>query len=263
MHARKVDYSVVPFENSTNGQVVFTYDLLRDWYLPDQRNLKIKNPDEDSFKIVSEQFVSVHHNLLTRAKSIDQIKKVYSHPQAWGQIQKFMKERFPQGVAQMDTDSTAKAAEIVAEDETGAVACVSSMMSSKLYNLPVMFQNIENFSNNCTRFLVLGYEAIDNPIKSEDNHATYLTSLVFTLPNDNSGALVTALDTFYKFNISLSAINTRPSSQQQWLYVFFVEFKGSTSDQNVLGCLERLRSYCSTLVVMGSFRRASESNEEV
>ncbi|KAI5960436.1 PHA2 [Candida pseudojiufengensis] len=177
INAKHVDYAVVPFENSTNGQVVFTYDLLRDWFLVKKSN----------FKIVAEQFVSIHHNLLCNGP-IEKINTIYSHPQVWTQVSKFL-STFPNKINRIDTDSTSKAAELVARGESSSAA-ISSLMSSKLYNLNIVKENIEDNSNNTTRFLVLGYEK--PPVYDRETN-DIITSIMLTLPHDDPGALCDVL----------------------------------------------------------------------
>lgn len=260
LDSKEVDYAVVPFENSTNGQVVYTYDLLRDWYIPSSQD---QNNDENQhiapkFRIVGEQFVSIHHNFLSNAKTLDDITTIYSHPQVRGQVTKFLSKHITKNITKLDSDSTSKAAEIVNNDKSGTSACISSKISADLYQLPILFENIENSSNNTTRFLVLGYDEINShPLGPEnDSHPkAYVTSIIFTLDHDDPGALCAVLDTFKKNNINLTSINSRPSHLKQWQYVFFVELVGSIDDENISASINSLSSNCLTLEVLGSFQR--------
>ncbi|KAI3405635.2 PHA2 [Candida oxycetoniae] len=219
INSRQVDYTVVPFENSTNGQVVFTYDLFRDWFFDSTKECR--------FRIVGEQFVPIHHNLLGYG-SVQEIETIYSHPQ----------------IASQNRDNK-------------RIAAISSKMSAKLYDLPIIVKGIEDNASNTTRFLVLGY---NNPPKHNDvtegkakakEEEEKITSLMFTLPDDSPGALCDILFKFKQAEINLTSINSRPANLQPWQYVFFVE---AASEINT-SVLKSLQESCLALVVLGTFDR--------
>ncbi|EGV64609.1 Prephenate dehydratase [Yamadazyma tenuis ATCC 10573] len=244
--SNEVDYSVVPFENSTNGQVVFTYDLIRDWYM--RKNAPPK------FKIVGEQFVFIHHNLLSKELDVHNITKVYSHPQVWGQVTNFLSTLNP-NVVRADCSSTSKAAEIVRLSNEKGVACISSAMCSKLYNLPIIKPNIEDNRGNTTRFLILG----ETGLPKKAAVPKYITSIIFTVNSDQEpGALCSALTAFQENNTNLISINSRPSAEKNWSYAFFVEVIGNyLTDENVQNSLKSLNSKCSEIVTLGVFERTT------
>lgn len=194
---------------------------------------------------------------MSNAKSLDDITTIYSHPQVWGQVTKFLAKHITKKITRLDADSTSKAAEIVYNDKSGTSACISSKISADLYKLPILFENVENSSNNTTRFLVLGYDEIKShtPPEGSSHPETYVTSIIFTLDHDDPGALCAVLDTFRRYNINLTSINSRPSHLKQWQYVFFVELIGSIDDENVSDSINDLTSNCLTLEVLGSFQR--------
>lgn len=244
MDSGEVDYAVVPFENSTNGQVVFTYDLIRDWFIS-------KTPN---FKIVAEQFVAIHHNFISRALSIDEITTVYSHPQVWTQVSKFLQGLGP-NVKRIDCNSTSAAAEMVYNDKTNVVACISSKMSSELYLLPILQEGVEDIAGNTTRFLILGLVAPPPPPGGKDE-SDYITSIIFTI-KDHPGSLWDALDPFKRRNINLTCINSRPSHDAAWEYVFFLELIGNhDTDSNVKEGILEMAANCTEVVVVGSFKRS-------
>lgn len=258
---------MVPFENSTNGQVVFTYDLIRDWYLNKSDESKAKCVDtltppasseptlSPSFRVVGEQFVHIHHNLITRAKSLDDIKVIYSHPQVWTQVTRFLK-KIPPHVVREDKPSTSEAAASVEKDTSHTTACISSAMSARLYDLPIVEEGVEDNKNNTTRFLVLGYNEPPTTQVPSDHKPQYLTSLLFTLNSNRPGALCEALTTFMNRRVDLISINSRPSHLAQWQYVFFVETLSTTPhDQAVLDSAVELQKICSSVVVLGQFER--------
>ncbi|KAL6450621.1 PHA2 Probable prephenate dehydratase [Candida maltosa Xu316] len=242
--SKEVDYAVVPFENSTNGQVVFTYDLLRDWFLSNGTH-------HPKFKVVAEQFVAIHHNLLSNASSIKDIKTIYSHPQVWTQVNEFLRT-VPESVTKIDVGSTSEAARIVSQDQTNESAAISSFMSSELYKLPILQKNIETKSNNTTRFLILGYN--QPPPSSDDKKNTKLvSSIMFTLNHDDPGALCDVLVKFKEYKITLSSINSRPANLQPWQYVFFVEMIGDINNGDLV---KDIKGSCLDLVILGTFERS-------
>ncbi|KAI5970399.1 PHA2 [Candida margitis] len=240
INSHSVDFAVVPFENSTNGQVVFTYDLLRDWFL--------KGEPKCNFKIVGEQFVSIHHNLLSNG-SLEDIETVYSHPQVWTQVGGYI-STLPSGITKIDVGSTSKAAELVSQDKTNKSAAISSLMSSKLYNLPILKANIEDNVSNTTRFLILGYT---EPPVDETNHKNHqkVTSIMFTLPHTDPGALCDVLVQFKENGINLSSISSRPANLQLWQYAFFVETVGKITTD----VLKSIQKSCRDVAILGEFNR--------
>lgn len=239
--SEEVDFAVVPFENSTNGQVVFTCDLLRDWFILSRKPL---------FKIVGEQFVLIHHCLLTNATKLEDINTVYSHPQVWTQVDKFTSSKgIFDGVKKIDTLSTSKAAEMVSQDSTNTSACISSQISAELYKLPVMYANIENVENNTTRFLILGRKSLEGGADAEQ-----ITSMMFTLDHNDPGALCDVLNSFKKHNVNLTSIHSRPSHMQQWQYVFFVE--ASADEKSIEESVKEIKQRSLELAVMGTFKRS-------
>lgn len=253
LNAGSVDFAVVPFENSTNGQVVFTYDLLRDWFIGENEKLK------PHFEIVGEQFVAIHHYLLSNAPDKSSIKVIYSHPQVWGQVTRVLKDYAK--CTRMDVSSTAEAARMVCEDATNTTACISSKMSAQLRNLPVIQAEVEDIPDNTTRFLVLGSKAPPNDqaptvVQESSRRVLSITSVMFTLNNDDPGALMSALDSFKQHNINLTSIASRPSGKSKWLYAFFVEAEGSFKTATMKSAIDLLKHSCSDVVILGSFERS-------
>lgn len=273
---------MVPLENSINGGVVFTFDLIRDWFIPSLQNNSRQNDDsgflspppssktttsstssKPTFRIVAEQFVSIHHNFLTRAEDVSKITCIYSHPQVWTQVTGFL-STIPASIPRIDSTSTSKAAELVNGDESNTSACISSQMSSDLYQLPIRNANIEDNPNNTTRFLVLGYEKPPAPSPSPapevgepERPDSRITSIIFTLNHNDPGALCDVLYEFKKNGVNLTSITSRPSHLKQWQYVFFAEVIGDlSSDANIAKGIELASSICLELVVLGSFDRS-------
>ncbi|KAI8940965.1 hypothetical protein NX059_002216 [Plenodomus lindquistii] len=259
---------VVPFENSSNGSVVFTLDLFAD--------LQSKYPD---IIVCGEAYVEVRHCLLGHAPQstgipeqqesqsqsqtssnntpttqlqqehntpatplhdLSKITTLYSHPQAWGQCSHFL-TTYLKHAERHDVSSTSRAAEIVSRDSTGTSAALSSIIAADLFNLDVLAKTINDRVGNTTRFLVIGRK--DSPdllpstaataaaIASKGNDARWKSLVTFTPDNDaNPGALANCLSAFSKHGINLTSINTRPSGVKNWNYIFFVEFEGCLED---------------------------------
>lgn len=220
---------VVPFENSSNGSVVFTLDLFA--------NLSGKYGD---LVVVNEAYVRVNHCIVGHAgakptpeNSWKHITKLYSHPQAWGQCKKFLATHFKHAEKQ-DVSSTSRGAALVASDPSDMhTAAISSALAARENNLTVLAPNIQDSSANTTRFLILRRrseaEALDARTFIEDKveWARYKTLVSFTVAQHGApGALADCLAVFKKHRITLTSINSRPSGEASWHYVFFVEFRG-------------------------------------
>ncbi|AOA64853.1 Prephenate dehydratase [Komagataella phaffii CBS 7435] len=251
---KTVSYAVIPFENSSNGQVVFSYDYLKDWFMNKEGN----TPD---FRVVGEQFVSIHHNLITNAPSLDKITKIYSHPQVWSQCNRFFEANdkvFPKSLEKIDCSSTSRAVQIVKETvEKGDeyVAAIASDIAAELHNVPVFQANIEDFDENTTRFLILGYDSL--PLTTDKSSKT-LTLMAFMLKkDDNHGALCDALACFKEHGINLQTIASRPSKMKSWHYIFFIEF-WDDQDENTVNALEKLNDYVQEKFVLGTFPRSKK-----
>lgn len=220
---------------------MFTYDLLRNWFLEKGQHPK--------FKVVAEQFVAIHHNLLSNAPSIKDIKTIYSHPQVWTQVNEFLKS-INKEVTRVDVGSTSKAAEIVSQDDSHESAAISSFMSSEIYKLSILQKNIEDNSNNTTRFLILGYT---QPPNDDKPTSKIVSSIMFRLNHDDPGALCDVLVKLKEYGITLTSINSRPANLQPWQYVFFVEMIGNIHEGKLV---EEIKESCLDLVILGTFKRS-------
>ncbi|PIA19649.1 chorismate mutase [Coemansia reversa NRRL 1564] len=225
----EVTYGLVPIENSTFGIVVQTLDAF---------------VGQPSVKIRAEVHLPVTQSLLSRYQ-LSAIRKVYSHPQAFGQSHTWLDVHLP-NVTRVEVSSTAKAAELAASETYAAAIC--SEVCASLYQLDVVATNVTTSSDNTTRFFVLGQS-------SDKQTGDDKTLLMFTVDHREPGALCSALNVFAKFKINQTAINSRPSRQRQWHYMFFVEVIGHALDDNVSSALAEIKTYCLDLVVLGSYPR--------
>jgi len=244
-------YGIVPFENSTFGSVVTTLD-------------EFINTET---QIIEEICLTVSHCLLSNSP-INSIRKIYSHPQAFGQCQNWLDQHLKH-VARVESSSTSHAAELSAS-EPGSAA-ISSIICSELYGLKVLEKNIQDKNDNTTRFFILINPNITNHLtfnqnlntirktittKSSSNnnsHCSDKTLISFTVDNKSSNALCDSLKIFKDLNIGLTKIDSRPSLQRLWHYVFFVELEGNKDDYKIQKALDNLCKYCMNLKVLGSY----------
>jgi chorismate mutase/prephenate dehydratase len=216
LEAGRAKFGVVPIENSRDGVVGETLDLLA------------KSP----MKIVAELYMPIHLAFATKAQHLGDIKRIYSKDKGFGQCREFLQEHGLDTVELIPVESTAKAAILAEEDETSAAIC--SHIAAKLYGVPTMFENIEDVHDNATRFVILS--DFKNGVSGEDK-----TSLFVRLKDAKEpGALVHFLQDFDDEKINLSKIESRPSKENDGFgYWFFIDFYGHIDDSNIQRVLEK------------------------
>lgn len=222
---QKADFGVLPIENSFNGAVFDTLDLL------------VESP----LKICGQILLRIDHCLLGNGNKKD-IKKVYSHPQALGQCRKWLKEEMPNAEI-IAVASTSLAAQMAQEDES--IAAIATPLSADIYNIRVLEHAIQDSATNTTRFLILGNE-------EREPSGNDRTSILFSI-TDKPGALVAALSAFNESQVNLSKIESRPSKQKDWEYVFYVDISGHKQDSEVEKAITQLEKHCSMTKVLGSY----------
>src|SRR5947199_2173274 len=224
----RADYGVVPIENSTEGVVTHTLDMLVD----------------SDLKIVAQIVLRVQHCLLGNCRR-PQIKKLFAHPQSLGQCRGWVQANLPR-VEIIETSSNARSAELAAkENESAAIAGV---LAAEKYGLRVLEYDIQDNAANATRFLVLGRQC--SPPTGKDR-----TSVMFSIV-DRVGALYHALSPFRRCRINMTKIESRPSKRKAWEYFFFVDCDGHMSDRKVAKALAMLAEQCSFVKVLGSYPNA-------
>jgi chorismate mutase/prephenate dehydratase len=228
------DLGLVPIENSTVGGIIESMDAFL---------------ENRSLTIVAEVLIAIHSHLLANCGP-EEVKIVYSKGEALNQCRQWLTATLP-NVQRMAVASSSKAAEMAAQ-EKGAAA-IGSTLAAELYNLRVLFSNIEDNANNVTRFFVIGRND-QTPRRTGDDK----TSIIFTTAH-KSGALVDVLDVFRRFGINLTNIDTRPSQKRNFEYYFFVDLAGHLEDAPVKAALEEVRAHCLQLAVLGNFPRAVET----
>ena len=219
-------YAVVPVENSTEGAVGRTMDLL------------LSTP----LKICGEVVLRIHQNLLTRETDFSQITKVYSHAQSLAQCHEWLNRMLPKA-QRISVGSNAQAAQKAAE-EVG-VAAIAGEAAAARYDLPKLVANIEDEPNNTTRFLVLGKH--DAGPSGRDK-----TSLIMSAPN-RTGALHELLLPLSTAGVSMCRLESRPARNALWEYVFYVDIEGHRDEPSVRSALDKLAANAAYLKILGSY----------
>ena len=231
VEAEQANYGVVPVENSTEGAIGLTLDLL------------LASP----LKICGEVSLPIHHCLLSSQTDIHQISHIFSHTQSLSQCHEWLNRMMPKATREAVT-SNARAAQmihdLVTSDGTFAAA-IASKRAAELFNLNVLAENIEDDTKNTTRFLVLGLHDVAASGKDK-------TSLVMTTKN-KPGAMIDLLEPLSRHGVSMTKLESRPSKQSLWDYVFFVDIEGHQSDVHVKAALQDLQARASFLKVLGSY----------
>ena len=219
------DYGVVPIENSIEGAVSHTLDMLVD----------------SNLKICSQVILDISHNLLSRYAR-EKIGKVYSISQVFGQCRIWLQQNLP-GRELVEVSSTTAAARIAGKEKYSA--CIASLLAAKVYNLRVVASDIEDSPHNITRFLVVGKT---DAVPTGDDK----TSILFSV-KDKVGALHDMLLPFKKYGINLTKIESRPSKRKAWDYYFFVDLEGHKQNPRVKKALAELESKCKFMKILGSY----------
>lgn len=223
----QADYGVVPIENSTDGRIVDTFTMF----------------STVSVSICGEVLLPIHHYLLGRCER-EEIREVYSKPQALSQCRRWLSQHLPDARL-IEISSTTAAARLAAEKP--GVAAVASIEAGMHYGLNVIQKNIEDNPNNLTRFAVIGN-------RSPDPTGNDKTSIMFQVPHQ-SGALAKAMQTFSKAKLNLTWIESFPIPGNSNEYIFFIEFEGHRQDKAASAAIAALGKQTLRLDVLGSYPR--------
>lgn len=226
VEACHADYAVVPIENSTEGAIGRTLDLL------------LTTP----LKICGEVVLRIHQHLLSNATSLGDVQKVYSHAQSLAQCHEWLNRSLP-NAQRISVGSNAQAAQLAAS-EPGAAA-IAGEAAAERYQLPKLASSIEDEPNNTTRFVVLGRQEAGASGRDK-------TSLIMSAHN-RTGALSTLLAPFSDAGVSLTRLESRPARHTLWEYVFFVDIEGHRDEAQVRTALEELGRRAAYLKVLGSY----------
>lgn len=226
VEAGTVDYGVVPVENSTEGAIGRTLDLLL----------------QTSLNICGEVDLPVHHNLLSRVSDKAGIRKVYSHAQSLAQCHEWLNRNLP-GVERQAVASNSEAARLASADE--GVVAIASRRAGELFGLNFLAESIEDDPRNTTRFLVLSRHDVAPSGKDK-------TSIAMATRNV-PGAVVELLAPLARHGVSMSKLESRPAHTGMWEYVFFVDIEGHRQDAQVKAALQEVTDKAAFLKVLGSY----------
>ena len=229
VEAEGANFGVVPVENSTEGVVNHTLDLIM----------------QSSLQISGEVSLRIRHNLLTTEKDLSAIERVYSHQQSLAQCRLWLDRHLP-NAERLATNSNAEAALLVKDQPQSAAIAGSN--AAALYELPILNADIEDEPDNTTRFVVIGKH---QPPPSGDDR----TSLMLFAHN-RAGSLYNLLAPLAARNISMSNIESRPSRRGVWDYVFFVDIDGHRDDTLVAEAIAEIEQASAMVTILGSYPKS-------
>ncbi len=226
------DEGVVPIENSIEGGVTFTLDLLI---------------HDSNLSICGETVVTINQCLMAQTQiELEGIKIVMSHPQSLGQCREFLRENLSKAELIASLSNSAAVREMMESDVS--TAAISSKRAAEIYGAEILMENVEDRPNNETRFVILSHE-------DEERTGSDMTSLCFEYQDDSPGILSQSLREFASRNINLAKIESRPNKKSLGRYVFLADIEGHRSDSLVAEALEALRAQVSMMKVLGSYPR--------
>ena len=230
----RTDFGVVPVENSTQGTVTMTMDML------------LLTP----LSIVGEVSVPVVHNLLSKSGKLPDVKRVLAHPQALAQCRQWLAGHLP-GAEQVSCSSNAEAARQAAGDPGSAA--IAALRAADLYGLCPIAERIQDLTQNTTRFLVLGKQ----PSRKSADPLCDKSTFVFSMP-DKAGALFQMLEPLVRHGVNMVRLESRPARAGLWKYNFFVDVSGHIEDSNVRDALQEIKGNAAVFKFLGSYPAASE-----
>lgn len=229
VEAAEADFGVVPVENSSQGIVSHTLDRFL----------------ESDLKICGEIEMAIHHNLLSQAKSLAGIERLYSHQQSLSQCKRWIRQHLP-AVECIAVSSNAEAARRVRQ--ASDAAAISSRSAAEIYAVPILFARIEDRQDNATRFLVIGRQLL---APSGEDKTTLLLA-----GEEVAGDLHSLLSPLAKHSLNMTRIESRPSNAGNWKYVFFIDIEGHVQTEPLKTALEEMQKLTSLTRVLGSYPKA-------
>lgn len=238
---REVDYGIVPVENSLEGAVTYTIDMFA---RPD--------PELAELTICAEVYLPVVLNLLVAPDgpgNLKEVEIVYSHPQPLAQAKGWLLENLPHAELQ-EVASTARASELAVSKSKAA--SIANRLAAESYGLRVLASDLQDADFNQTRFLVIAPQPTAPAEESE--RGQYTTAIMISI-KDRVGALHAVTSIFVKYGINMNRIESRPSKQKAWDYVFFIDFIGHPSQPHVAAALQELNTETDWVKVLGAWLR--------
>ena len=219
------DYSILPVENSLEGSVGESNDLLL----------------STNLNAIGEIYYQIEHCLIGKGQ-IEDVDIVYSHPQALGQCRKFIQEHSMKAVPSYDTAGSVK---IIKELNNQNYASIASKGAAKIYDVPIIREGIADKTNNYTRFLIFSQKKIDKTKNGK-------TSIIFSVKHE-AGALYQVIKQFHQCKVNLTKIESRPNKNTPWEYNFYVDFEGWQDDGEIKDMLSKIQENTSFLKILGSY----------
>ncbi len=223
----KTDYGIIPIENSIEGSINNTHDFLIN----------------SNLVITGEIELLINQCLLSKGNNIDNIKVLYAHPQSLGQCQNYIRSNLISAKV-LPVISNSEGAKMITNSEEG---CIGSEKLSADYNLNILDSSIQDFSDNTTRFIIIGTQTAKKSSKDK-------TSIIVSPPDSqDSGSLFKVLKSFADYDVNLSRIESRPSKKGKWSYVFFIDLEGHSEDKNILESFNALKKQNIEIKTLGSY----------
>ena len=220
--------AVVPIENSIEGSVSETYDLLL----------------QDKILVSGEIFQRINHCLIVN-KDYKKIINVYSHPQALGQCRNYIQSKKLEPIPAFDT---AGAVKFIKDNNMTQSAAIASRRAAEIYEMKILEEGIEDKKNNFTRFFVISKHSLDEP-SGKDR-----TSIIFALEHQ-PGSLYNVIKEFSRERINLTRIESRPTKETPWEYYFYVDFDGHHKDEKIMLTLNRIKTRTKFFKLLGSYQK--------
>ncbi len=226
VEAGTADFGVVPVENSTEGVINRTLDLLR----------------QTTLSISGEISIPIHHNLMTRLGTMQSVTHICAHPQALAQCNAWLNQNYP-AIERQAVASNAQAAQMASEDDT--VAAIAGDIAKSKYHLLTVSPHIQDDPHNRTRFAVIG--RLQTAPSGHDQ-----TSLILSVPN-KAGAVYNLLAPLARHDVSMTRFESRPSRMGTWEYYFYVDLEGHAQEPKVASALRELKDSASFFKLLGSY----------
>ena len=244
LRAGEVEFALVPIENSLEGSISVTLDLLAE--------------DASGVEIVAEALLRVSHCLIAHEQALlQEIDTVLSHPQVLGQCARLLRGELGDARA-LPASSSAEAVRTVAAERRRGLAAIGTPLAASIYGATVLREEVQDRRDNETRFAWLAPAGQSAELLLLGEQAHFKTSLVFWGSGaDRPGWLVRCLGVFAEREINLTKIESRPRRERLGSYMFFADLSGHLQDPAVAEALSEVRSLCAEVRVLGSYREAS------
>ena len=228
----EIDYGILPIENSSTGVITTVYDLLVEYGL----------------YIVGEECIKIDQNLIgIKGSKLEDIKEIYSHPQGFEQSSEFLNKQ--NNLKLIPFHNTAISAKYVSELNDKSKAAIASLRAAEIYGLDVIKKEINDKNNNHTKFIIIGR-------KLESSKECNKITVVFSL-DDKAGTLYNLLRHFAENNINMIKIESRPTKNEPWKYILYVDFEGNIENEDVKKAIKLIEEKSEYFKLLGSYKRVS------